>query len=68
VRLTEPEHLSEINSLFDRAMDDRTSSWHLDGEGVWTRRSVDESGHPLDDLQTKLMQQIGQRTRTGKRR
>jgi len=68
VRLTDPDHLAEIDSLFDRAMDERTSSWHLDGDGVWTRRSTDESGHPLDDLQTKLMQQIGQRTRSGKRR
>ncbi len=68
VRLTDPDHLAEIGSLFDRAMDERTSSWHLDGEGVWTRRSTDEAGHPLDDLQTRLMQQIGQRTRSGKRR
>ena len=68
VRLTEPDHLAEIGALFDRAMDDTTSSWWLDGDGVWTRHSTDDAGHPLGDMQTSLMQQIGQRTRTGKRR
>ena len=68
VRLVDPEHLAEIAALFDRAMDDRTSSWHLSGDGEWVRHSVDEAGHPLDDMQSKLMQQIGQRTRSGKRR
>jgi polyphosphate kinase len=68
VRLTEPDHIAEIGVLFDRAMDDTTSSWWLDGDGAWTRHSADDAGHPLDDMQTRLMQQIGQRTRTGKRR
>jgi polyphosphate kinase len=67
VRLTEPEHLAEISSLFDRAMDDRTSSWHLDGEGVWTRRSVDERGsarRPADEAHAADRPAY----RTGKRR
>ncbi|WP_350349284.1 RNA degradosome polyphosphate kinase [Agromyces sp. G08B096] len=68
VRLTDPDHLAEIDGLFDQALDERTSSWHLEGDGTWTRHSVDESGHPLDDLQNRLMQQIAQRTRPGKRR
>jgi polyphosphate kinase len=57
-----------MDRLFDRAMDEGTSSWWLDGDGEWTRHSIDESGRPLEDMQAKLMQQIGQRTRTGKRR
>ena len=32
VRLTDPDHLAEIDALFDMAMDERTSSWWLDGE------------------------------------
>ena len=68
VRLVDPEHLLEIESLFDRGMDERTSSWHLDGEGVWTRHSLDTDGRPLEDLQNSLMQQMAQRPRSGKRR
>ena len=36
--------------------------------GEWIRHSVDDAGHPLDDMQSRRMQQIGQRTRPGKRR
>jgi polyphosphate kinase len=68
VRLVDPDHLAEIDALFDQAMAETTSSWWLDGDGVWTRHSIDEAGHPLDDIQNRLMQQIGQRTRSGKRR
>ncbi len=68
VRLTDPDHLAEIDTFWDLAMDDRTSSWWLDGTGDWIRHSVDEAGHPLDDSQTRFMQQTGQRTRSGKRR
>ncbi len=68
VRLVDPEHLLEIESLFDRGMDERTSSWHLDGEGAWTRHSLDADGRPLEDLQNSLMQQMAQRPRSGKRR
>ncbi|WP_173923667.1 RNA degradosome polyphosphate kinase [Agromyces sp. Marseille-P2726] len=71
VRLVDPDHLAEIDGLFDLAMDDTTSSWWLDGDGVWTRHSVDEAGNPLVDMQAQLMKQVGQRsrsTRSGQRR
>ncbi|WP_022886069.1 RNA degradosome polyphosphate kinase [Glaciibacter superstes] len=68
VRLVAPEHLVEIDTLFDRAMDERTSSWWLDGDGTWTRHSQNDSGQLLDDLQNRLMQQIGTRKRTASRR
>ncbi|MEO7015653.1 MAG: RNA degradosome polyphosphate kinase [Leifsonia sp.] len=71
VRLTDPDHLAELDSLFDRAFDDGTSAWILDEDGVWTRHHLDENGRPLDDLQNRLMQQIAHRpraTRTGSRR
>ncbi len=69
VRLTDPDHVAEIGELFDEAMDPRTSSWWLDGDGTWTRRSTDAAGAPLDDLQSRRMQRIAQRsTRSGKRR
>ena len=68
VRLVDPEHLVEIDELFERAMDPRTSSWWLDETGQWTRHDVDEKGVHLSDMQNKLMRQIGARKRpTGRR-
>lgn len=67
VRLADPSHLTEIDALFDLAMAETTSSWWLDGTGEWIRHATDEAGHPLDDMQNRLMQQIGQRTRSGQR-
>ncbi|WP_395245941.1 RNA degradosome polyphosphate kinase [Agromyces sp. MMS24-K17] len=68
VRLVDPDHLDEVAGFFDLALDERTSSWWLDGDGTWTRHSVDEAGHPLDDLQNRLMQRTAHRTRPGNRR
>ncbi|WP_022900772.1 RNA degradosome polyphosphate kinase [Humibacter albus] len=68
VRLTDPAHIAELDDLFDRAMDDRTSSWWLDSQGDWVRHSLDEDGKPLDDLQNRLMQVISHRSRAGSRR
>ncbi|MFT2815382.1 RNA degradosome polyphosphate kinase [Leifsonia sp. A12D58] len=68
VRLTDPEHLQEIEGLFERAMDPRTSSWWLDSDGAWVRHARDDSGHLLDDMQNRLMQQIGNRKRSAARR
>ncbi|ANJ26365.1 RNA degradosome polyphosphate kinase [Agromyces aureus] len=68
VRLTDPGHIADVSANFDRAMDDRTSSWHLEGDGTWTRHAVDESGRPLEDLQSSLMAEIGPRSRSGLRR
>lgn len=68
VRLVDPDHLTEIDGLFTRAMDDRTASWWLDNTGEWTRHHLDDSGKPLDDMQDRLMQQISRRVRpTGRR-
>ena len=59
VRLIDPEHLVEIEALFERAMDSRTSSWWLDDTGQWTRHDVDEHGVHLDDMQNRLMALTG---------
>ncbi|WP_104199931.1 RNA degradosome polyphosphate kinase [Cryobacterium sp. Y29] len=68
VRLVDPEHLVEIDELFERAMDPRTSSWWLDETGQWTRHDVDEKGVHLSDMQNKLMRQISARKRPSGRR
>ena len=65
VRLTDPAHLQELDDLFDLAMSDETSSWHLEADGTWTRHSRAEDGTVLEDLQNVLMRQISQRKRGG---
>jgi polyphosphate kinase len=67
IRLTRPEHLAELEELFDLAMSDRTASWWLGADGDWTRHDRDDAGEPLVDLQNELMRQIGARKRTGVR-
>ncbi|WP_308796998.1 RNA degradosome polyphosphate kinase [Agromyces silvae] len=70
IRLTDPDHLAEIDALFDEALDPHTSSWHLGEDGTWERHSTDEDGRPLVDLQDRMMQLTAQRARPrpGKRR
>ena len=64
VRLKRPEHMAEIDRIFDAAMSDSTSSWHLDEIGVWDRFSVDDDGEPLTDLQVATQQALSARKRT----
>ncbi|MBV0895483.1 RNA degradosome polyphosphate kinase [Microbacterium sp. NC79] len=64
VRVTAPEHLTELATLFDLAMSDATSSWHLDAEGAWTRHSVDSDGQPLIDVQDATMAAVARRRRS----
>ncbi|SFI20517.1 MULTISPECIES: RNA degradosome polyphosphate kinase [Microbacterium] len=63
VRVVAPAHVKELIELFDTAMADTTSSWHLGADGVWTRHSVGEDGKPLVDLQELTMSQIQRRRR-----
>ncbi|REJ05942.1 RNA degradosome polyphosphate kinase [Microbacterium bovistercoris] len=63
VRVTDEAHVQELTTLFDRAMDDGTNSWHLEAGGVWTRRTEDADGNPLTDLQDETMVQIQRRRR-----
>ena len=55
IRVTDPEHVKELRSLIDLAMDPDVSSWWLDQDGTWTRHHLDESGTPLMDLQDHLI-------------
>jgi polyphosphate kinase len=65
VRLTDTDHLREIDELFELALSDATSSWSLNADGDWTRHSRAEDGSPLQDMQNVLMRQISTRKRTG---
>ncbi|WP_309068575.1 RNA degradosome polyphosphate kinase [Microbacterium sp.] len=61
VRVTAPKHVQELLNLFELAMDERVSSWHLGADGVWTRHSTGEDGKPLLDLQDRRMSAVKRR-------
>jgi polyphosphate kinase len=65
VRLVDPGHLKEIDTLFEMAMSENTSSWALDATGDWTRSEFDSDGAPLIDLQDELMHIVSRRKRPG---
>ena len=46
VRLTQPDHIDELDGLFELAMSDGTSSWWLDADGEWMRHDRDGNGRP----------------------
>ncbi|MDC5241583.1 hypothetical protein NRA25_18575 [Acinetobacter baumannii] len=64
VRVVAPNQLAELTELFDLAMSETTSSWHLGPEGEWVRRSIAEDGTPLLDLQEDTMARVQKRRRS----
>jgi polyphosphate kinase len=58
VRLVQPDHIREINELFDLAMSDQSASWSLKSSGEWTRRQFGENGVRLTDVQDHLMKVV----------
>ncbi|HCU78863.1 MAG TPA: RNA degradosome polyphosphate kinase, partial [Microbacterium sp.] len=63
VRVSEPAHLAQLMTLFDRAMSSATSSWWLDATGTWVRHHLDEHGNQLVDLQDQTMADVQSRRR-----
>jgi len=55
VRLDSRSHRRELSQLLDLSFDAGTSSWHLDGDGTWTRHSRDRDGRALLELQAHLI-------------
>jgi len=58
VRLSQPDHIREMNALFELAMSDAAATWHLGSDGAWTRHQYDNSGKALIDVQDKTMQDV----------
>ncbi len=56
VRLTQPDHVAEVGSLFERGFAPTTAAWHLDSDGRWTRVYKYPDGTPLNDIQTLLIE------------
>ena len=59
VQLVQPDHMQEIESLFDLAMSEEASSWHLGSDGVWTRHKLSADGTKLINVQDEVMRRIG---------
>jgi polyphosphate kinase len=64
VQLINPEHLSELEAMFDLAFDPATSAWHLRADGEWERVHVGPDGEPLADLQHLLIERKRRRRNT----
>jgi polyphosphate kinase len=58
VRLVQPDHIREINDLFDLAMSEEVSSWHLDSSGKWSRHQFGVGGVRLIDVQDQIMKDV----------
>ena len=68
VRLADPAHVADIESLMNMGMSDDVSSWHLSGDGRWTRHLRDANGNALLDLQNTLIESNARRRRKALRR
>ncbi len=58
VQLVQPDHMQEIEALFDLAMSEEASSWRLGSDGVWTRHKLSATGGKLVDVQDEVMRRI----------
>ncbi|MEY4502955.1 MAG: hypothetical protein RLZZ576_209 [Actinomycetota bacterium] len=58
VQLVQPDHMQEIEALFDLAMSEEASSWRLGSNGVWTRHKLSATGGKLVDVQDEVMRRI----------
>jgi polyphosphate kinase len=57
-----------MQSLMSMGMSDDVSSWHLDGDGRWTRHRLDAQGNELIELQSSLIESNARRRRKAGRR
>ncbi|OIV36904.1 RNA degradosome polyphosphate kinase [Mangrovactinospora gilvigrisea] len=55
VRVTDPGHVAGLTALLDLGLSQESESWHLDGDGTWTRRSRDAQGNRLQHPQEVLI-------------
>ena len=67
VRLTDPRHVADLKSLMSLGMSEDVSSWHLTGDGTWTRHCQDADGNQLLELQSTLIENNTKRRRKARR-
>ena len=68
VRLSEPRHVADLQSLLTRGMNGDYSHWRLSSDGRWTRVHLDAEGEPLADLQATMIELHSKRRRKARRR
>lgn len=68
VRLVDPRHLADLESLMERGMSDDYAHWKLGGDGRWIRHHLDDDGTPRTDLQADLIEMHAKRRRKARRR
>jgi len=56
VKLVQTDHIKDLKDILDLAMSEKVATWTLDKAGKWERRSVDDQGNQLPDMQDELMQ------------
>jgi len=67
VRLSDPRHISDMKALMTLGMSDDMSSWHLNGDGRWTRHCLDANGQQLLELQAAMIENNARRRRKARR-
>ncbi|MCX8529969.1 MAG: RNA degradosome polyphosphate kinase [Rhodoluna sp.] len=55
VRITQPDQIKDLEGMFDLAMSDESSSWHLEPSGEWVRHKT-----PID-VQDEFMRELASR-------
>ncbi|KRF28609.1 polyphosphate kinase [Phycicoccus sp. Soil802] len=68
VRIADPKHVADLQSLLARGMSNDYAHWRLTGDGRWTRVYLDEDGEPLTDLQSAMIEMHAKRRRKARRR
>ena len=56
VRIQDPEHIGRINTFFEYAFQDDVSVWVLQPDNSWVRRTTDDAGNELPDVQELVME------------
>ncbi|MEK9987224.1 MAG: RNA degradosome polyphosphate kinase [Aquiluna sp.] len=56
VKLVQTDHIKDLRDIMDLGMSGTVATWVLRQEGEWHRRSTDDEGNPLPDMQDELMQ------------
>ena len=54
-RIVDREHLARIDRFFAYGFSDEVSSWRMQPDGTWHRRTVTDEGEPLHDMQDLIM-------------
>jgi polyphosphate kinase len=63
VSLNHPDHIRQVEDLFEQAFSPEVVHWELT-DSEWTTHTTDEEGTPLTDLQESLIQQAKARRAT----